>query len=231
MSIHIGGKKGNIAETVLLPGDPKRAKFIAENFLENVECYSEVRGMLGFTGTYQGKRVSVQGTGMGLPSIAIYVNELINEYGCQNLIRIGSAGAMQADLNLNDLVLAMSSSTDSNINQRIFKGDYAATASFELLKRAYDNGLEMGLGMRVGQTMSVDSFYNHSPEEWKLWASYGVLAVEMEATALYTLAARYKVNALTILTISDNLVTQKFLSSSERETSFTNMMKLGLSLA
>lgn len=232
MSIHIGAKENDVANTVLLPGDPLRAKFIAENFLENVYCYNEVRGMYGFTGTYKGKRVSVQGTGMGLPSISIYVNELIRFYNVKNLIRVGTCGSMQKDIELRDIVIAMSACTDSSVNKLRFNGmDYAPTASFYLLKKAYEIAREKGIEPRVGSVLSSDTFYNDNPDEWKKWADYGVLAVEMESTALYTLAAKYKVNALTLLTVSDSLVTGSMTTSEERQKTFTKMVEIALESA
>ncbi len=231
MSIHIGAEAGEIAETVLLPGDPLRARYISETFLEDVKCYSEVRGMYGFTGTYKGKKVSIQGTGMGLPSISIYAHELINQYGCKNLIRIGSAGGYQKDVKVGDVILSQGSSSESGINKRIFKGmDFAAIANFELLKKAYDNAESMGMNVTVGNTLSADTFYNEQKEEQDVWAKHGVLAVEMEATALYTLAARFGVKALAILTVSDHLITGEALSAEERQFGFKKMMELGLSL-
>lgn len=232
MSIHIGAKQGDIAKTILLPGDPLRAKYIAETFLENPVCYNEVRGMYGFTGTYQGKKVSVQGTGMGMPSMSIYANELIEEYGVQRLIRIGTCGSMQEDVHIRDLVLAMSASTDSRMNQLRFKGkDFAPTATFSLLKEAYEEAIAQGIQPQVGNVITSDFFYHDEPDTWKEWAAYGVLAVEMETAALYTLAAKYKVEALTILTVSDSLVTGEQTSAEERQTSFKQMMQVALSLA
>ena len=232
MSIHIGAKKGEIAETVLLPGDPLRAKFIAENFLEDAKCYNEVRGMYGFTGFYNGKRVSVQGTGMGVPSISIYVNELITEYEVKNLIRIGTCGSMQENIGLRDVILAMSSSTDSSFNKLRFKNmDYAPTASFKLLYDAYNTAVRESIPVHVGNILTADNFYNEDPELWKLWAKYGVLAVEMETTALYTLASKYKVDALSVLTVSDSLVTHLETTSEERERTFHNMIKIALEIA
>ncbi len=232
MSIHIGAKPGEIADTVLLPGDPMRARFVAETFLEEALCYNEVRGMYGYTGSYKGVRVSVQGSGMGMPSLAIYVNELINEFGVRNLIRIGSCGALQPDLGLHDIILAQCASTDSSMNRIRFRGmDFAPCASFKLLKAAYDNAVELDIPVRVGNILSEDSFYNENPDGWKLWAAYGVLAVEMESSALYTLAARFGVDALTILTVSDNLVTKDLITAEERERSLTDMMKLALETA
>ena len=232
MSIHIGAKKGDIAETILLPGDPMRARFVAENFLDEVSCYNEVRGMYGYTGTYKGQRVSVQGSGMGMPSLSIYVNELINEFGVKNLMRIGSCGGIQQDLGLRDVILAECASTDSSMNRIRFNGmDFAPGASFKLLKTAHDNAVRMNIPVKVGNILSEDSFYQADPDAWKLWAAYGVLAVEMETSALYTLAARFGVDALAILTVSDNLVTKDLVSSEDREKSFTDMMKLALETA
>lgn len=229
MSVHIGAKKGDIAETILLPGDPLRAKYIAENFLEGAECYNNVRGMLGFTGTYKGHRISVQGTGMGVPSISIYVNELIREYGVKNLIRVGTCGAIQKDVKVRDVILAMTSSTDSQVNRLTFNGmDYAPTASFPLLKKAYDAGVEKGLNLKVGNVFTSDTFYRDSMDVFKLLADYGVLAVEMETTSLYTLASKYDVNALSILTVSDHILTGEETSSEERQTTFNEMIEVAL---
>ena len=232
MSIHIGAKKGDIASTVLLPGDPLRAKYIAKNFLTDAICYNEVRGMYGYTGTYKGKRISVQGTGMGIPSISIYINELITNYKVKNLIRIGSCGSMQADIKIRDVILAMSASTDSNINKIRFYGmDYASTANFDLLKKAYDAALKKNIPIKVGSILTTDTFYNDDPNSWKHWANYGILAVEMETAALYTLAAKYKVNALSILTVSDSLVTREETTSEERQKTFSQMIEVALELA
>lgn len=229
MSLHISAKKGAIAETILLPGDPLRAKFVAENFLENMTCYNEIRGMYGFTGTYKGKKLSVQGTGMGIPSISIYVNELITEYGVKNLIRIGTCGSMQEGIHLKDVILAMSASTDSNINKIRFNNlDFAPTASFKLLLKAYNLAVQAKLPISVGSILSSDTFYDDEPDAWKLWAKFGVLAVEMETSGLYTLAAKYKVNALSILTVSDNLITHESSSAADREKTFLNMMNIAL---
>lgn len=228
MSVHIGAKMGDIAETILLPGDPLRAKYIAETFLENPTCYNEVRGMLGFTGTYKGKRVSVQGTGMGVPSISIYVNELIQSYNVQNLIRVGTCGAIQKDVNVRDVILAMTSSTDSQMNRIAFGGiDYAPTASFDLLKKAYDAGTEKGLNLKVGNVFTADQFYNEDSQFEKL-ARYGVLAVEMETTALYTLASKFGRNALSVLTVSDHILTGEETTAEERQTTFNEMIEVAL---
>jgi len=232
MSIHIGAKEGDIAGTVLLPGDPLRAKYIAENFLIDVICYNEVRGMFGYTGTYKGKRISVQGTGMGIPSISIYVNELITNYKAKNLIRIGSCGSMQPDIKIRDVILAMSASTDSHINKIRFNGmDYAPTANFNLLKRAHDIALEKDIPIKIGSVLTTDTFYNDDPNSWKHWANYGILAVEMETAVLYTLAAKFKVNALSILTVSDSLVTREETTSEERQKTFNQMVEVALELA
>lgn len=232
MSIHIGAKQGDIANTILLPGDPLRAKFVAETFLEDIVCYNEVRGMFGFTGTYKGKRVSVQGTGMGIPSISIYVNELITEYGVQNVIRIGTCGAMQEDIHLKDVILAMSASTDSSMNKIRFNNmDFAPTASFPLLLKAYNNAVKEDIPVKVGNILSTDTFYGDNPDDWKHWAKFGVLAVEMEAAALYTLAAKYKVNALAILTVSDSLITHELTTAEERQKTFRKMIEIALETA
>lgn len=229
MSTHIGAKKEDIAETVLLPGDPLRAKWIAETFLEDVVCYNEVRGMYGYTGTYKGKKVSVQGTGMGVPSISIYVNELIRDYGVKNLIRVGTAGSYREDVKVRDVILAMSSSTTSGINRLRFKGaDYAPTASFELLMKAYKAAEEKGIKVKGGNVLTADEFYGDNFEDYKKWAEFGVLCVEMETAGLYTIASKFGVNALTILTISDSLVTGEATTSEERQTTLKEMIEVAL---
>ncbi|WP_018930811.1 purine-nucleoside phosphorylase [Gracilibacillus lacisalsi] len=233
MSVHIGAKKGDIADTILLPGDPLRAKYIAENFLENVTCYNEVRGMYGFTGTYKGKDISVQGTGMGVPSISIYVNELIQSYDVQNLIRVGTCGAIQKDVQVRDVILASTSSTDSQMNRMVFGGiDYAPTADFDLLKKAYDTGVEKGLSLRVGNVFTSDSFYRDNMKELlALLDQYNVLAIEMETTALYTLAAKHNRNALSVLTVSDHIITGEETTAEERQTTFNDMIEVSLDAA
>ncbi|MFD0768586.1 purine-nucleoside phosphorylase [Bacillus sp. CGMCC 1.60114] len=232
MSVHIGAKEGEIAESILLPGDPLRAKYIAENFLENVTCYNNVRGMLGFTGTYKGKRVSVQGTGMGVPSISIYVNELIQSYGVKNLIRVGTCGAIQKDVKVRDVIIAMTACTDSNINRLTFPGfEFAPCANFDLLKKAYDAGVEKGLHIRVGNVLTADVFYRESMDMVKKLGDYGVLAIEMETTALYTLAAKYGVNALSVLTVSDHIFTGEETTAEERQTTFNEMIEIALDAA
>lgn len=232
MSIHIAAKQGEIAEAVLLPGDPLRAKFIAETFLEKSERYTDVRNMFGYTGTYKGVRVSVQGTGMGIPSISIYANELFRDYGVKRAIRVGTAGSLREEVRIRDLVIAMAASTDSAANAQRFRGmDYAPTADFGLLKAAFDAAVEKGWDPKVGPVLSSDMFYTEDPDQWKLWAAFGVLAVEMETAELYTLAAKYGRQALSILTISDSLVTHELTSSEERQTTFTKMMEVALEAA
>lgn len=231
MSIHIGAKENEIAETVLLPGDPLRAKYIAETFLENVTCYNEVRNMFGFTGTYKGNRISVQGTGMGVPSISIYIHELMESYHVKQLIRVGTCGAIQKDVHVRNVILAMSASTDSQMNRLTFGGvDYAPTANFELLKKAYDSGLEKGLNLKVGNVFTADSFYNENAEHEK-WARYGILAIEMETAALYTLAAKFGRKALSVLTVSDHILTGEETTSFERQTTFQDMIEVSLEAA
>jgi purine-nucleoside phosphorylase len=210
MSIHIAAKKGEIAETILLPGDPLRAKHVAETFLQDVVCYNEVRGMLGYTGYYNGKRVSVQGTGMGIPSISIYVNELIREYEVKNLIRIGTAGSFQESVKVKDIVMALAASTNSAVNWNKFHGaDFAPTANFELLMKAYQVAKELNISVKTGNILSSDEFYDDDPDSYKKWAEYGVLCVEMETAALYTIAAKYGAKCAGHFTISDSLVTTR----------------------
>ncbi len=228
MSTHINAPEGAIAEAVLLPGDPLRAKFIAENFLKDAKCYNEVRGMYGFTGTYNGKRVSVQGTGMGQPSLSIYVNELFQFYNVQKAIRVGTCGAIQKDIALRDVLLAEAACTDGGLNTMRFNGlHFAPAADFDLLKTADNKAEEMGLKRKVGLCVSSDMFYDDKAN-WKLWAEYGALGVEMETAELYTLAAKFHRKALTILTVSDHIVLGGETTAEERQTSFTNMMKLAL---
>ncbi|QTD43292.1 purine-nucleoside phosphorylase [Sporosarcina sp. Te-1] len=231
MSIHINAKKGDIADTILLPGDPLRAKYIAETFLEDVTQYNEVRNMFGFTGTYKGKRISVQGTGMGVPSISIYITELMQEFDVQKLIRVGTCGAIQRDVKVRDVIIAQSATTNSPINRTFFNGvDYAPTANFDLLLKAYQAGLEKGLNLKVGNVFTEDFFYNEHAEHEKL-AGYGVLAVEMETAALYTLAAKYGRQALAVLTVSDHILTGEATSSEERQTTFNDMIQVALDAA
>ncbi len=229
MSIHIGAEKGDIAESVLMPGDPLRAKFIADNYLKNTVQYNTVRGMYGFTGTYKGKKVSVQGSGMGIPSISIYATELIEIYGVKKIIRVGSAGTMKKEIELRDIVIAMSASTDASFNKLRFSGmDYAATADYNLLEKAVALAKQQKCTYHVGKILSSDIFYADNPDSWKIWADFGVLAVEMEAAALYTIAAKFGVQALTLLTISDSMIDGSSASSEDREKTFTDMMEIAL---
>lgn len=232
MSVHIEAKKGDIAETILLPGDPLRAKWIAETFLENAICFNKVRNMFGYTGFYQGQRVSVMGTGMGVPSISIYAHELITDYDVKNLIRVGSAGSYQKDIKLRDIVLAMAASSNSGLNQLRFGGsDYAPTASFELFQKAVEAAKSKTISIKAGNVFTSDEFYADDFESYKKWSKFGVLCVEMESAGLYTIAAKHNVNALSILTISDSLVTGERTSSKERETTFKDMVEIALELA
>jgi len=231
MSTHIEAKEGQIAEAVLLPGDPLRAKFIAETFLENAECYSRVRNMYGFTGTYNGKRVSVQGTGMGQPSLSIYVNELFQFYGVQKAIRIGTCGAINKNTKLRDVIIASSACSDSAIlNQRFGNLHYAPTADWDLLSTAKSIADKMGVRNVVAPVVSSDLFYDDN-ENWKLWAKYGVQGVEMEAAELYTLAAKFGRKALGIMTVSDHIVTGEATTAQERQETFKDMLKIALETA
>jgi len=232
MSIHISAKVGDIADAILLPGDPLRAQFIAENFLENPVCFNKVRGMLGFTGTRNGQRVSVMGTGMGMPSLSIYANELIRDYGVKKLVRVGTCGGITDAVKVRDLVLGLSASTNSAVNKVRFRGmDYAPAPSFRLLHHAYEAARSRSLPVHVGKILSSDSFYSFDPDEWKLWARFGVLAVEMETAELYTLAAQHGVEALAVLTVSDHLVSGADTTSEEREKTFGSMVEVGLAAA
>lgn len=231
VSTHIAAKPGQIAPLVLMPGDPLRAKWIAETFLEDAQCYSEVRGMYGFTGTYGGERVSVQGSGMGLPSLAIYANELLREYDVSTIVRVGSCGALTDELKVRDLVIASGACTDSSMNRLRFEGlDYAPVADFGLMRAAHDAALAMDLPVatRVGLIFSSDSFYSPRPELTARMVDYGVLAVEMEASALYTLAAQHRAKALAICTVSDHIVTGEETSALEREQTFGHMVQIAL---
>lgn len=232
MSVHIEAKKGAIAKTVLLPGDPMRAKWIADTFLEKVKLYNEVRGMLGFTGFYKGKQVSVQGTGMGIPSTLIYCHELITEYKVENLIRVGSAGSYQKEVHIRDLVFAMAASTNSSLNSARFNGaDFAPTASFPLFQKAVAVANSKNIAIKAGNVLSSDTFYEDNFDDYKKWAAYGVLCVEMETSGLYTIAAKHRVNALSILTISDSLVTKERTTITDREQTFKEMIEIALELA
>ncbi len=229
MSTHIEAKKGEIAESVLLPGDPMRAKWIAEMFLENAKCYNDVRGMLGFTGTFQGKQISVQGTGMGIPSALIYCHELINDYGVKNLIRVGSAGSYQKNIKLRDIVIAMAASSTSGINNtRFVNCDYSPTADFDLFLKAALYAKENNIPIKAGNVLSSDQFYEDDFNSFKKWADFGVLCVEMETAGLYTIAAKFNVKAFAILTISDSLITGETISADDRESSFSKMIEIAL---
>ncbi|PZQ96751.1 MAG: purine-nucleoside phosphorylase [Cereibacter sphaeroides] len=232
MSIHIGAKPGEIAETVLLPGDPYRARWAAETFLENPKLVNEVRGMLGYTGTWNGHPVTIHGTGMGMPSLSIYANELITEYGAQTLIRIGSAGGMQHEVKIRDVVLATTASTISTPSLGIFKElNFAPTADFGLLRHAWQAAQEMGVTTHAGNIYSADVFYDERPDLNEQMTRHGILCVEMEAAELYILAARHRRRALAVLTISDHLLTHEALPSADREKSFGDMVQIALKAA
>lgn len=231
MSTHIAARPGQIAPTVLLPGDPLRARWIAETYLDDATCYSEVRGMFGFTGTWQGHPVSVQGSGMGQPSMAIYVNELFQDYGVQSIVRVGSCGALTPDVAIRDVVIASGACTDSAMNRHRFLGlDYAPVADFDLLRGAVDAArARTDVTSHVGLIYSSDSFYNpRAAELGKPLVDHGVLAVEMEASALYTLAASCRRKALAICTVSDHIVTGEQTTAAEREQTFGAMVEIAL---
>ena len=227
---HIGAKRGEIAETVIMAGDPLRAKLMAERYLENPVLYNNVRGMLGYTGTYQGKRVSVQGHGMGIPSIGIYSYELFNFYGVKTIIRVGSAGSMNKDLKIGDLVLAMGACTNSNYAAQFhLPGTFAPIADFQLLRAAAEVAERLGYRYKVGNVYSSDTFYDENPATAQ-WQKMGVLAVEMEAPALYMNAARSGNRALCLCTISDSLITGEVTTAEERQNNFTKMMDVAFSI-
>lgn len=229
---HNNAEIGDFAETVLLPGDPLRAKFIAETFLEDVKMVNGVRNMLGYTGYYKGKKVSVMGSGMGMPSIGIYCYELYAFYGVEKIIRIGSCGAYSPDCKLYDLIIAQGACTNSNwAHQYGLSGTYSAIADFDLLKRAYDVALDRKFNVHVGNILSSDIFYNDQPEAWKKWAKMGCLAVEMESYALYSTAAYLNKKALCILTVSDSFISPEITTAEERQTSFRQMMEVALEIA
>ena len=230
---HIGcTEQGIIAETVLLPGDPLRAKYIADNFLEDVVQFNTVRNMFGYTGTYKGKKISVMGSGMGIPSIGIYSYELIHFYGVKNLIRIGSCGSLQEDVKIRDVIIGMGACTNSNYaSQYNLPGTYAPIASYQLLSKAVKVAAEKEIDVKVGNILSSDIFYDADADSWKKWATMGVMGVEMEAAALYMNAAYAGVNALCILTVSDSLVTHEVTTAEERQNTFTKMMEIALELA
>jgi purine-nucleoside phosphorylase len=226
---HLEAAAGEIADAVLLPGDPRRAQFIAERFLDDSRCYNRVRNMLGFTGTFRGHRVSVQGTGMGMPSMSIYATELMRFYGVRTAIRVGSCGSLREDVPVRDLVLVSAAHTDSAMNRRRFPGiDFTPAASFELLREAARLASERGLRAHVGTVLTADSFYDFDRETAEKLVRFGTLAVEMETAALYTIAAGEGARALCIATVSDNIATGEALSSEERETGFLAMAELAL---
>ncbi len=232
MSTHLGASSGEIAPVVLLPGDPLRARWIAETFLDDARCYTEVRGMLGFTGTWQGRPVSVQGSGMGQPSLAIYAHELFTAYDVQTVVRVGSCGALTERLAIRDVVIGSGACTDSAMNRITFEGlDYAPVADFGLLRGAVDAAEARGTDVHVGLLFSIDSFYAARPELAARMADYGVLAVEMEASALYTLAAKHGRRALAICTVSDHIVTGEETTVAEREQTFGEMVEIALAAA
>ncbi|MFZ2504209.1 MAG: purine-nucleoside phosphorylase [Nocardioides sp.] len=234
MSTHIGAAAGAIAPVVLMPGDPLRAQWIAETFLEDAECYTNVRGMLGFTGTWRGHRVSVQGSGMGQPSFAIYATELFKDYDVQSIVRVGSCGSVREDVKVRDVVIASGACTDSAMNRIRFEGlDYAPVADFGLLRAAVETAeaLDTAHDHHVGLIFSSDSFYSARPELVSRMAGFGVLAVEMEAAALYTIAAEFGRRGLAICTVSDHILTGEETTSAEREQSFDTMIEIALGAA
>lgn len=226
---HIEAANGDFAETVLMPGDPLRAKFIADNFLDDAKCVTRVRNMFGYTGTYKGKRISVMGSGMGIPSISIYATELYKEYGVEKIIRIGSCGAVRDDIKVRDIIIGMAASTDSNVNRSRFNNvDFAACADFSLLRKVVDTADKLGQKVNVGNIFTADLFYTPQPEMFSLMENHGILAVEMEAAGLYGVAAELGKKALTVLTVSDHIKTGEQTTADERENTFKDMMELTL---
>ncbi|WP_135548837.1 purine-nucleoside phosphorylase [Paenibacillus cymbidii] len=229
MTMHIEANQGAVADKVLLPGDPLRAKYIAENFLEGATCYNQVRGMFGFTGTYRGERVSIQGTGMGMPSASIYIHELIREYGAKKLVRIGTCGAIRNDVNIRDVIIAQAACTDSAMYSGIAPGvRFSPVGDFHLIKKAYEIGTDDGLTQHVGNVYSSDVFYSDGIDTLQQLGRYGVLAVEMETAALYCLAAKYQVQGLSLLTVSDHVLSGEQTTSLERQTTFNQMIEVAL---
>ena len=232
MSTHIGAAQGAIAKGILLPGDPLRAKYIAENFLDEPDLFNHVRGILGFTGTYKGKRVSVMGTGMGMPSISIYATELFRDYGVENAIRIGTCGTMDPNIHIKDVILAQGACTDSMMNQNIFGGTYCPVSDFDLLRTAYQKSVALGIHTHVGNVLSSDCFYQEEltcDAANAIWRKYGVMAAEMESAALLTLAKKFGVRALGILTVSDSIVSDEpEMTTLEREQSLRDMITIAL---
>ncbi|MFP4327129.1 MAG: purine-nucleoside phosphorylase [Paracoccaceae bacterium] len=232
MTIHIGAQPGQIAETVLLPGDPLRAKWAAETFLDTAECVNDLRGMLGYTGTWRGQRVTIHGSGMGMPSLSIYANELVRDYGARTLIRIGSCGAMQDHVRLHDVILAMTASSLSTPSRGIFRElNFAPCADWGLLRAAAAAAEDAGVPAHVGGIYSADVFYDERPDLNEIMTRHGILAVEMEAAELYNIAARHGVRALAVLTVSDHLLRQEALSSEDRQTGFARMVEIALEAA
>ena len=226
---HINAEDGAFAETILLPGDPLRAKYIAETFMDDVKQVTDVRNMFGFTGSYKGKPVSVMGTGMGIPSCSIYATELITEYGVKNLIRVGSCGSVSTKIKLLDVIIGMGASTDSKVNRIRFNGhDFAALADYDLLRKAVDAAKARGVDARVGNIFSADLFYSPEENAFDLMEKYNILGVEMEAAGLYGVAAEYGANALCILTVSDQIRTGEKATAEERQTSFNDMLQIAL---
>ncbi|MFT5757828.1 MAG: purine-nucleoside phosphorylase [Alteromonadaceae bacterium] len=226
---HIKAELGDFAETVLMPGDPLRAKFIAENFLDDAKCITQVRNMFGYTGTYKGKAVSVMGSGMGIPSISIYATELYKDFGVENIIRIGSCGAVRDDIKVRDVIIGMAASTDSRVNRMRFNEcDFAACADFGLLQKVANTAQRLNQKVHVGNIFTADLFYTPQPEMFAVMEKYGILAVEMEAAGLYGVAAEYGKKALTVLTVSDHIKTGEQTTADERETTFKDMMELTL---
>ncbi len=229
MTPHINAEAGAFAKTVLFPGDPLRAKFIAETFLEDVKQVTDVRNMFGFTGTYKGKKVSVMGSGMGIPSCSIYATELITEYGVENIIRVGTCGAVSPDVKVLDVIIGMGASTDSAVNRTRFKGyDFAAIADYGLLRKAVESAEAKEISVKVGNIYSADLFYTPEPDMFDLMEKYNILGVDMEAAGLYGVAAEFGPKALTILTVSDHIRTGEKTSAEERQTSFKEMILVAL---
>ncbi|WP_024871379.1 purine-nucleoside phosphorylase [Tolumonas lignilytica] len=226
---HINAKEGAFAETVLMPGDPLRAKYIAETYLENAELVTDVRNMFGYTGFYKGQRISVMGHGMGIPSCSIYTKELITEYGVKNIIRIGSCGAVRADVKVRDVIIGMGASTDSKVNRMRFKDhDFAAIADFGLLRNAVTAAENLGIAVKVGNLFSADLFYTPDPQMFDVMDKYGILGVEMEAAGIYGVAAEYGAKALAICTVSDHIKSGEQTTAEERQNTFNDMMKIAL---
>lgn len=232
MSVHLEANPGEIAPIVLLPGDPLRAQFIAETFLDGAVCHNRVRNALGYTGHHRGKRISVQSTGMGMPSFSIYATELIEAYGARVLLRVGTCGSLQPSVGIRDVILAMTASTDSATNRHRFGGmEFAASADFDLLRRAHALATARGMAIHVGGVLTSDAFYQDRADWWQIWARHGVLAAEMETAALYTIAARFGIRALSILTVSDSIVSGAHSSAADRQTGLGAMAELALELA